>query len=591
MTLGTRRATLAVAGCVLLCWCVAAEAQGPDVVYSEMGSIRNYGGVDGVQGYSLGSNTCNIGDQNLLWTNDGTPGFAMNAYRLHDGRLEQIGQSWVKHACCAFAANGCGLGCNGQGGNVLGAGCLDVYSAGFNGSFGGLGSRAGINAFTGTFSPLDFQSGSVIFRRLQIKESDMDSTNFSDALYFLEGVYVGTDDALSGNAMNNASYKRATLGGGFTLNESGGMNAGEPAINAWRKHANGLNQPDNSIEIHEVDVPNEGRFHAASRASDNGDGTWRYTYAVFNLNSHRSGGSLSVPIGTGVNVSNVGFSDVDYHSGDPYDNTDWNSSVSSDSVTWSSPETHAENANSNALRWGTMYTFWFDADAEPTTTDISLGLFMPGDPAAVGWEGVAPAAACVAPNFVAGEAGVSFAQRAFDGYIDPRAESNDGKVTNLGVDQVTFEFNTPVQGLHGSLLISFMVTDTGGSPPAIADVQSEDGQTVTVFLEDHITLGEWTTITAEVQAQCDPSLVLQDSIRIGFLPADINQDGSVTPIDLLQFRQMVNGLIMPLIGTPEDVLDINRNGSVSPVDLLRLRQLINGVSPATQAWGDAELPK
>ena len=76
---------------------------GPDVIYSEISSIQDYGAIGGVHGYALGSNTCNIGNQNLLWVNDGTPGLGMNAYRLHDNRLEQIGLSWVKTACC-----GCG---------------------------------------------------------------------------------------------------------------------------------------------------------------------------------------------------------------------------------------------------------------------------------------------------------------------------------------------------------------------------------------------------------------------------------------------------------------------------------------------------
>ena len=77
--------------------------------------MRNWGVVGGIRGYSLGSHTCNIGDQNLMWGNahDGTPGLAMNAYRLYDGRLMQIGMSWVKHADNAGANDGCGMDCNG----------------------------------------------------------------------------------------------------------------------------------------------------------------------------------------------------------------------------------------------------------------------------------------------------------------------------------------------------------------------------------------------------------------------------------------------------------------------------------------------
>ncbi len=593
MIIGRPRIAMVMAACLVVCRCAAGQTVGPDVVYSEMGSIVSYGGVDGVRGYALGSNTCNIGDQDLTWENQGTPGFTMNAYRLYEGQLKQIGMSWVKHACCAFVDDGCGLTCNGHGGDLLGVGCVDVYNAGFNGSQFGLGSRSGINAFDGTFSPLNFEQGNLIFRRLQIRESDLDSTDFPDALYFLEGVFVSTDDAAAGNATNNASHKQGTFDANFVLSEAGAMNMEIPAIFAWRDHANGLNQPDNSIEIREVDIPGEGRFLAASRATNNGDGTWRYTYVVFNLNSHRGGGSMVVPVGPGINVTNIGFSDVDYHSGDPYDNTDWESFFGAGVVIWATPQTHGQNPNSSAIRWGTMDTFWFDADAGPATTEITLGLFMPGEPSSVGWMGVAPGVACSALNLVEGQSGVSFSQRAFDGYVDPRSESTDGKVVNLGLDRFTFEFTTPVENLDGSPVdfSAFVISDTGGTPPAIADVQTEDAQTITVFLEDHLTLGEWTTISASVRSQCDPSLTLEDSIRVGFLPADINQDGAVSPTDLFLFRQMVNGLATPTVGTPEDILDTDRSGSVDPVDLFRLRQLINGVSPATQAWGGVGLPE
>ncbi|MCH8166200.1 MAG: hypothetical protein IH889_11380 [Planctomycetes bacterium] len=356
---------------------------GPDVIYTNMGSISNYGPVGGIRAYSLGSHTCNIGDQNLLWLFDGTPGLAMNAYRLHDGLLMQIGMSWVKHACCAAAGSGCGMACNGQGGNVLGVGCRDVYGSGYNAIQSNLGPRSGINAYSGAFSTIPGGSGDAIFRRLQVAESDLSSTNYPGALYFAEGVYAATDDAQNANWLNNASYKRVTISPSFVMSEAGSIYLTTPAIYAWRDHGNGVGIPDNTVQIVNADVPGEGRFIVGARAGDNGDGTWRYNYAVFNLNSHRSGGSFSLPVPSGVMVSNVGFHDVPYHSGEPYDNTDWTSTVGATSVSWSSPQTYAENPDSNALRWGTMYTFWFDADSPPTPATVEIGLFRPGSPALV----------------------------------------------------------------------------------------------------------------------------------------------------------------------------------------------------------------
>jgi len=377
-----RHQYIAAAVCaVVTSACIAA---GPDVIYSGLSfsPVQNGGTLGGIRGYALGSDTCNIGNQNLLWTSDGTPGLAMNAYRLYDGRLEQLGQGWAKTACCAFAGGGCGT-CNGQGGSVLGAGCLDTYDSGWNGIQGNLAPRHKINPFTGVFTGPIGASGSVIAGRLQIAESDMTAANFPNALYFVEGQYISTDDAAAGNHFNNASYSRVTVGASFNLTPQGEFMDQVPAIYAWQQHGLGLNTPDPAVTINNADVPSEGRFIVASKAKDNGNGTWRYEYAIYNYNSDRSGGSFSIPVPASAIITNVGFKDVNYHSGEPYANTDWTSSVTGGSVTWNSPQTFAQNANTNALRWGTMYNFWFDANLPPTSGQATIGLFKPHTPGSI----------------------------------------------------------------------------------------------------------------------------------------------------------------------------------------------------------------
>src|SRR5690606_23232767 len=80
------------------------------------------------------------------------PVIPQNLYRMsaNGDRMEQIGQSNVKHAFTALTNNICGLGCNGVGGSNLGSGCSDPYSASLNAG-PNLGSRAWINPFTGAF--------------------------------------------------------------------------------------------------------------------------------------------------------------------------------------------------------------------------------------------------------------------------------------------------------------------------------------------------------------------------------------------------------------------------------------------------------
>lgn len=363
---------------------------GPDVKYTDCTSVDNHGLVGAIRAYSFGTNTCNIGNQNLLWTNNGTPGIGFNMFRLSNGRLEQIGLGFVKTACCAGAGSGCGVSCNGQGGSVLGAGCLDVYGSGWNAQQPRLAPRSAINGYTGTFTAFAGTSGNAIFRRCQVLDTDLSTLN---ALYFMDGVYVSTDDATANNRNNNASYKRVTVAAsGHNLTLQGAMQQGMPGIQAWRDHGLGANTPDPSVTIGQVDVVNEGRFWYAYKVTTLPNGVYRYDYAVYNLTSDRSGGSFRVPLPPATTVSNTGFHDVDYHSGEVYDNTDWVIEVNADSIVWHSPQTFAQNPNSNALRWGTMYNFWFETNHPPVDANVELGLFKPNTPNSVTFTASTPGA-------------------------------------------------------------------------------------------------------------------------------------------------------------------------------------------------------
>ena len=51
----------------------------------------------------------------------------------------------------------------------------------------------------------------------------------------------------------------------------------------------------------------------------------------------------------------------------------------SSSITWST-ETFAQNQNANAIRFGTLYNFRFDADQPPNPTNATVGYFKTGAP-------------------------------------------------------------------------------------------------------------------------------------------------------------------------------------------------------------------
>ncbi|MGD2016640.1 MAG: hypothetical protein PVJ89_00875 [Planctomycetota bacterium] len=357
-------------------------AVGPDVIVGAIPGITNYGATGGMAGYALGTTSCNVGDAELLWIANSNqhPVIGQNIYRVENGRLEQVGQSWLKHGFTALQQGLC-CNCNSSGtGTRLGVGCSDPYSSSLNGSQSGLGPRFQVNAFTGGFSypfAQQGQTGDRVFKRIQVSNDDVDPSLHPSATYFGESQYISPDDAAAGNGFNNVSYvplsrPGTTTQGAWRLSIGGTTVREQPAMYAWA-----ASEP--SVAIEEINVPGEGQFVAGSNVVDNGDGTWTYNYAIFNNNSDYSGESFTVPLGSNVTVTDVGMSFPLYHSGEPYTNVDWTASVTSSDVTWST-ESYMMNQDANALRWGTTYSFWFTADAAPEAKSGVLGLFKPGNP-------------------------------------------------------------------------------------------------------------------------------------------------------------------------------------------------------------------
>ena len=367
---------------------------GADVIVGAIPNVSTYqavtsGGVT-TMAYAFGTTSCNIGTAQLEWfqsPDNRHPFIPMNMYRWKGGRFEHIGMGWGKHGFTALQQTLCGSCQASPTGTYLGIGCSDPYSSSLNGSQSGLGTRTEVNASTGTF-PGSFNSGAAsasttVHRRVQVNAVDLDPAQNVGARYVSEGHYVHQQDATAGNDNNNASWREFTVGavgsnGSRALTLTGSTIQQKAAIEAWKAF-------EPAVTIVPVDVPNDGRFIVGFNARDNGNGTWRYEYAVQNFNSHRSGRSFSVPVPAGVTVTGVGFKDINYHSGDAYDPTDWTSSTAGGAVTWTGG-TFGVNQNGNALRFATLYNFWFDADRAPGDAVGSIGLFRPGaagDPVAV----------------------------------------------------------------------------------------------------------------------------------------------------------------------------------------------------------------
>lgn len=351
-----------------------------DVILGELVGPHVYARANGIAALTVGTSSCNAGDKVLEWRalpENRHPVISLNMYRLLDGRMTQIGQSWVKHGFVALQHNVCSFGCRANpSGNGLGVGCSDPYGAS-NNMGPNLGSRRLIDPFLGAYDgnvakrELDaFQSTSPIDHGLQVMEADL---ALPGARYFLEGHYIAPDDARAGNGHNNVSHVEVKVtrdGAGAIAIEM--VSAGPqvtvremPAIRAW---------PYADFATHDGS-PDDGRVIVAHQVVRVSRTTYRYEYAVYNMNNGRGIASFSIPVGV-VQPTNIGMSGVFSH-GEAWSNDPWTSRVDNSRLTWAT-QAFQQNENANAIRWGATYNFWFETTAEPANRDAELGRFKPG---------------------------------------------------------------------------------------------------------------------------------------------------------------------------------------------------------------------
>ena len=373
------------------------SGKSPDVIVGELTSPTRFGNVGGITAYGIGTTSCNLGSCWLNWFGDtpAHPVIGQNMFRLMNGRFEQIGQAWLKHGFSADQGMACSTSCNrAPDGTHLGVNCSDPYTSSLNGSQTRMGPKDDVNPYTGDFpypDPREDTTGDAIFKRLQVHDDDLNPALNMGAVYFVEGQYVTHDDATAGNGSNNASYRVALIGPppNYNMTVTGATQRQKAGVQAWKT-------TDPTVTEVFINGP-EGVFILSAKATSLGSGVYHYEYALQNLTNQRAGQSFAVAIPPGTTVTNIGFHDVDYHSGSPYDGTDWTATVSSTQIRWAT-QTYDVNPNANALRWGTLYNFRFDANVAPGTGNIRVGLFRPGTPSSVTATTVVPTVCVGAPN-------------------------------------------------------------------------------------------------------------------------------------------------------------------------------------------------
>lgn len=149
------------------------------------------------------------------------------------------------------------------------------------------------------------------------------------------------------------------------------------------------------------------------------------------------------------------------------------------------------------------------------------------------------------------------------GAIDARRPFNPDDGIPAGWQETLLTFSGPVNCLTP---LDFTVTRQGGSGavPFVANVQPTNADEVRLLLNRPLTVLAWTTINHPSSGT---------SVRIGFLPADVNGDGASGPADVGALVDALSGAGPAL---PPWSRDIDRSETTTPADVLEEIDLLIG---------------
>ena len=149
-----------------------------------------------------------------------------------------------------------------------------------------------------------------------------------------------------------------------------------------------------------------------------------------------------------------------------------------------------------------------------------------------------------------------------DQAIDARQPSEPDGSNVDGWDSIQLSFTGDTSGLG---VADFAVSvDPPGPAPQIVSVET-DGTTATLSFDVIIPLESWTTITY---------LESGATTRIGYLPADVNNDKLSNANDVLTLIDSLNGAVKDPLAIYQT--DIDRSGQANASDVLRVIDLLNG---------------
>jgi len=395
---------------------------------------------NGTVGLAVSTTGQNVGSVKLPWYQSPDvhhPVIGMNMFRLTpDGRLEQIGLSWLKHAWFAVQGNSCGQCTPHSNGQQLGIGCADTYGSGLNADQYWLGPRWEVSpnenmwmngtSWTGSHFARNSGGGDSsshsngVMHRLRVRTDDLNDSG-SGVRYYYEAIYwlLTKKNDSNWNALyetpddmfNNSRHQEVRPVWNAQFNRYDfthlGSTVNGPVLAQW------------GDEFDRAAPTDDGVAYVSSRAVDLGNGLHRYEYAVMNLSITRQIGEVVIPVG-GASVSDIGFhaprdgywdannnyvhEGVSHDGVYQFDYADWTSTVDGGNLRFAPPAA-GSGVTPNTLRYGTTYTYWFTSDVAPANAPGEVSL----TPYAEGGIGAYTAAAIV-PAIPADEADLTAVQ-------------------------------------------------------------------------------------------------------------------------------------------------------------------------------------
>jgi hypothetical protein len=331
----------------------------------------------------------NVGTANVPWqakfsgvfppyNTDQHPFLVWALFRDTGGFFEPIAYSDVKHAFLTINQNCAPGSCTI--GSVLGLGCEDVYGVGTNG--GHLAPRSEILPHAGTWAHCDFPAPNTASHFDQVAPFCAADNNgagesalthratASDAelavvgaKYYMTAWYVVRDDINIFNSMGWRAIGPFRSGDTWSFFLGTSFKQGS-VLDAFVDPARPSATRSNST----LADPAAGAVQVAATATALANGSFRYVYVLMNHDFDPKVGSFSIPVGEGVTIDTLRFSD-----GDTDTTNDWTMTTSAGQATWTPP------ASSARLEWGTALTISFVANAGPITNAVQITRGDTGD--------------------------------------------------------------------------------------------------------------------------------------------------------------------------------------------------------------------